>query len=92
VDVRAGVEPHGDDRTPYRIALARGAEVVGSVFPGARAVGPGEFQLDGLTLGQVNAGLAALLARGARVSMVYPVHSMLEQQFREAVGIGEGSS
>jgi hypothetical protein len=40
----------------------------------------------------VNTGLAALLARGALVSMVYPVHSMLEQQFREAVGIGEGSS
>jgi hypothetical protein len=26
------------------------------------------------------------------VTMVYPVHSMLEQQFREAVGIGEGST
>jgi hypothetical protein len=24
--------------------------------------------------------------------MVYPVHSMLEQQFRDAVGIGEGAS
>jgi energy-coupling factor transporter ATP-binding protein EcfA2 len=92
VDVRAGVEPDGDDRTPYRIALARGADVVVSVFPAARAIGPGEFQLDGLTLDQMNAGLAALLARGALVSMVYPVHSMLEQQFREAVGIGEVSS
>jgi ABC-type multidrug transport system ATPase subunit len=92
VDVRAGVEPDGDNRTPYRIALARGADLVPAVFPGARAVGQGEFQLDGLTLDQVNAGLAALLARGALVSMVYPVHSMLEQQFREAVGIGEGSS
>ena len=92
VDVRAGVEPDGDNRAPYRIALARGAELVPAVFPAGRAIGPGEFQLDGLTLDQVNAGLAALLARGALVSMVYPVHSMLEQQFREAVGIGEGSS
>lgn len=92
VDVRAGVEPAGDERIPYRLALVRGADLVPSVFPTARALGPGEFQLDGLTLDHVNAGLAALIARGALVSMVYPVHSMLEQQFREAVGIGEGSS
>jgi hypothetical protein len=26
------------------------------------------------------------------VTMVYPEHSMLEQQFRDAVGIGEGAS
>jgi ABC-type multidrug transport system ATPase subunit len=90
VDVRAGAEHDADDRTPYRIAIARGADLVPSVFPQARAIGQGEFQLDGLTLDQVNTGLAALLARGALVSMVYPVHSMLEQQFREAVGIGEG--
>jgi ABC-type multidrug transport system ATPase subunit len=92
VDVRVGAEHDADDRTPYRIAIARGAELVPSVFPQARAIGQGEFQLDGLTLDQVNTGLAALVARGALVSMVYPVHSMLEQQFREAVGIGEGSS
>ena len=92
VDVRAGVEPDGAHRTPYRIALARGADVVPAVFPRARAIGPAEFQLDDLTLDEVNVGLAALLARGALVSMVYPVHSMLEQQFREAVGIGEGAS
>ena len=86
VDVRGAVEPDGGDRTPYRLALARGAEHVSSVFPSARATGQGEYQLDGLTLDEVNAGLASLLARGALVTMVYPVHSMLEQQFREAVG------
>jgi len=91
VDVRAGVEPASDERIPYRLAIARGADLVRSVFPTARALGPGEFQVDGLTLDHLNAGLAALVARGALVSMVYPVHSMLEQQFREAVGIGEGS-
>ena len=92
VDVRGGTEQDGADRTPYRIAVARGAELVMEVFPGARAMGQGEYQLDGLTLGAVNAGLAALIARGALVSLVYPVHSMLEQQFREAVGIGEGTT
>jgi ABC-type multidrug transport system ATPase subunit len=92
VDVRGGAEPMAGERAPYRIVLARGAEQAASVFPGARALGQGEFQLDGLTLDEVNAGLAALLAGGALVTMVYPVHSMLEQQFRDAVGIGEGAS
>jgi ABC-type multidrug transport system ATPase subunit len=92
VDVRGGVEQDGADSTPYRIAVARGGDLVTTVFPGARAVGQGEYQLDGLTLDAVNAGLAALITRGALVSMVYPVHSMLEQQFREAVGIGEETS
>jgi len=92
VDVRGAVEPDGRDRTPYRIALARGAELVRETFPNAREMGLGEYQLDGLTLDEVNVGLAALLARGALVTMVYPVHSMLEQQFREAVGTGRGTS
>jgi len=90
VDVRRASAPGRDDRTPYRIALARGAELLPLVFPLAREVGQGEHQLDGLTLDELNAGLAALLARGALVAMVYPVHSMLEQQFREAVGAGDG--
>ena len=89
VDVRGAAGPAGGDRTPYRIVVARGAELVPTVFPQARSLGQGEFQLDGLTLDEVNAGLASLLASGALVAMVYPVHSMLEQQFREAVGIGE---
>jgi len=90
VDVRGAAGPAAGDRSPYRIVLARGVELVPTVFPQARALGQGEFQLDGLTLDDVNAGLASLLASGALVAMVYPVHSMLEQQFREAVGIGEG--
>jgi ABC-type multidrug transport system ATPase subunit len=92
VDVHGAAEPVAGDRAPYRVVLARGAELLPSLFPGARALGQGEFQLDGLTLDEVNAGLAALLANGALVSMVYPVHTMLEQQFRDAVGIGEGAS
>jgi len=91
VDVRSGGEQGVGETTPYRIALARGAEQMTEVFPHARMVGQGEYQIDGLTLDAINSGLAALLARGALVTMVYPVHSMLEQQFREAVGIGEGA-
>ena len=89
VDVRGAVEPDGGDRTPYRIALAGGP----SSSPRCsrpREMGQGEYQLDGLTLDEVKRGLAALLARGALVTMVSPVHSMLEQQFREAVGSEAG--
>jgi ABC-type multidrug transport system ATPase subunit len=92
VDVKGGAEPAAGDRAPYRMVLARGAEQVASIFPDARSLGQGEFQLDGLTLDELNAGLGALLATGALVTMVYPVHSMLEQQFRDAVGIGGGAS
>ena len=92
VDVRGSTEPAAGERTPYRLALARGTELLPAVFPAVRALGQGEFQLDGLTLDEVNAGRAVLIARGALVSMVYPMHSMLEQQFRDAVGVGEGSS
>lgn len=91
VDVRGVSNPGGGERTPYRLVLARGAELLPGVFASARSHGQGEYQLDGLTLEEVNAGLASLLAAGALVTMVYPVHSRLEQQFREAVGIGENA-
>ena len=55
------------------------------VFPHARDVGQGELELDALTLEEINAGIATLIARGALVSLVLPAHSLLEQQFREAV-------
>jgi ABC-type multidrug transport system ATPase subunit len=89
VDVRRASEPAYGGRAPYRIAMARGAELVPKVFPRAREMGQGEHQIDGLTLDELNAGIAALLSRGALVAMVYPMHSMLEQQFREAVGAGD---
>jgi ABC-2 type transport system ATP-binding protein len=72
--------------TPYLITLARGAELVRSVFPGARETGRGEFELPASDLAAVNRGIAELLARGALVSMMTPVHTALEQHFREAVG------
>jgi len=77
-------------RAPYRIALARGAELVAEVFPNARDVGQGELELDALTLEEINAGIATLIARGALVSLVLPAHSLLEQQFREAVSAAGG--
>ena len=84
VAMRGGESPEGTT-APYRIALARGGELVPDVFPDARDVGQGELELDSLTLDEINAGIATLIARGALVRMVLPAHSLLEQQFREAV-------
>jgi len=84
VAMRGGESPEGTT-APYRIALARGGELVPDVFPEARDVGQGELELDSLTLDEINAGIATLIARGALVRMVLPAHSLLEQQFREAV-------
>jgi ABC-type multidrug transport system ATPase subunit len=85
VAMRGGSELPQGATAPYRIALVRGAELVPEVFPGARDVGQGELELDALTLEEINAGIATLIARGALVSLVLPTHSLLEQQFREAV-------
>ena len=46
----------------------------------------GEFELTGVSLDVINASLVTLITSGVQVSAVYPVHSALEQQFREAVG------
>ena len=89
VAMRGGEGSHYGAIAPYRIALARGAELVPDVFPGARDVGQGELELDALSLEEINAGIATLIARGALVSMVVPAHSLLEQQFREAVSASE---
>jgi ABC-type multidrug transport system ATPase subunit len=89
VDVRAAADHDTGDATAYRIAVASGVEQVVHVFPGARAMGGGEFELPELTLQSLNAGITALIGTGALVSAVYPVHSTLEQHFRDAVGADE---
>jgi ABC-2 type transport system ATP-binding protein len=71
---------------PYLLIVARGAELVPNVFPGARETTRGEFELPVSDLAAVNQGIAELVARGALVSMLTPVHTALERQFREAVG------
>ncbi|MFN2566070.1 MAG: ABC transporter ATP-binding protein [Gemmatimonadaceae bacterium] len=82
----ASAVPDDGARAPYLLAVARGAELVRTVFPDARARARGEFELPPSDLGALNRGLAELVARGALVSLLTPVHTALEQQFREAVG------
>jgi ABC-2 type transport system ATP-binding protein len=84
VDVHAS-EREVTEGAPYRIVLASGEERVALVFPGAARIAPGEFELRGMSLEAINAGVAALIGGGALVNAVYPLHSALEQQFRDAV-------
>jgi ABC-type multidrug transport system ATPase subunit len=85
VDVRA-TERSPTDGAPYRLVLAQGEEQVRTVFPQARAIAAGEFEVDAMSLAAINAGVASLVQAGALVSAMYPLHSALEQQFNEAVG------
>jgi ABC-type multidrug transport system ATPase subunit len=85
VDVRAN-ERTVTDGAPYRVVVARGEAQLRTVFPDARQIASGEYELRALSLEDINAGLGRLLEGGALVRAVYPVHSALEQQFREAVG------
>jgi ABC-2 type transport system ATP-binding protein len=83
VDTRAATNAGA---MPYRLLLAKGAELVRATFAHAREIGPGQFDLPAMDLAAVNAGLARLIAAGALVSSIAPTHSALEQQFREAIG------
>jgi ABC-2 type transport system ATP-binding protein len=86
VAMRTGAAATNTPTTPYLLAVTRGAELVASVFPGARETMRGEFELPALNLEALNRGIAELVARGGIVSMLTPVHTALEQQFREVVG------
>jgi ABC-2 type transport system ATP-binding protein len=85
VDVRAN-ERTIREGAPYRIVVTRGEERVAQQFPSARRIGPGEYEVQALSLDAINTGIVALVQSGALVSALYPVHSALEQQFRDAVG------
>ena len=85
VDVRA-TQRQVTEGAAYRLVVTRNEGLVASVLPGARSIGGGEFEMTGVSLDAINAAVAALIHGGAQVSALYPVHSALEQQFREAVG------
>ena len=86
VDVRANARAVTEG-APYRIVVTQHAERVHTIFPGARELASGEYEVRALSLEAINAGLVQLIEGGTLVSAVYPVHSALEQQFREAVGV-----
>ncbi len=84
--VSTGYDNEQVSATRYRIVLASGHERMREVFPGAEPTGKGEYAVTVKTINQLNASLADLIGRGALVASVVPERSVLEQQFREAVG------
>jgi ABC-2 type transport system ATP-binding protein len=83
------VEPRGLQGAaiaPYVITVVGDEAVVRSVFPNAESTGAGEYALPPLDLAALNSGVSHLLQRGVLVSSLRPLHSVLEQHFREAVG------
>ena len=90
--VSTGYESTGDEATAepvatrYRITLASGHELISAVFPQGKDTGRGEYDVTVHSLPELNAALAELIGKGALVASVIPERSVLEQQFREAVG------
>jgi ABC-type multidrug transport system ATPase subunit len=70
----------------YRLTVARGAEQLESVFPGAVALGRGDWAVRADGLAELNRKLAELIGRGTLLAGVAPAQSALEQQFQEAIG------
>jgi ABC-type multidrug transport system ATPase subunit len=90
VDVRAN-ERVVTQGAPYRLVVASGEVRVPEVFPGARVVANAEFEISALSLGEINEGIGRLIQSGVLVRALYPVHSALEQQFREVVSASDGA-
>jgi ABC-type multidrug transport system ATPase subunit len=72
--------------TRYRLTLASGHERIRESFPHAEEAGKGEYDVTVRSIQELNTALADLMSRGALVASVVPERSVLEQQFREAVG------
>jgi ABC-2 type transport system ATP-binding protein len=72
--------------TRFRLTLASGHERIRESFPHAEAAGKGEYDVTVRSIQELNTALADLMSRGALVASVVPERSVLEQQFREAVG------
>jgi ABC-type multidrug transport system ATPase subunit len=72
--------------TRYRLTMASGSDVLRALAPNAEDAGRGEFDVTVQGIAELNTLLANLISRGALVASVIPERSVLEQQFREAVG------
>lgn len=84
--VRTGYDQTADTAGAYRIAVVSGAEKMKEMFPDSTDAGGGEFEVPVASLGELNASLARAIAAGVMIAGVVPARSVLEQQFREAVG------
>jgi len=84
--VSTGYEHAAPAATRFRVTLASGYDLMRTVFPGAEDAGRGEYDVTVQSIQELNTALADLIGRGALVASVMPQRSVLEQQFKEAVG------
>ena len=84
--VSTGYEHSAPAATRFRVTLASGYDLIQAAFPDAEDAGRGEYDVTVQSIQELNAALADLIGRGALVASVVPQRSVLEQQFREAVG------
>jgi ABC-2 type transport system ATP-binding protein len=84
--VSTGYDETQQTTTRFRLTLASGHERIRESFPHAQAAGKGEYDVTVRSIQELNTALADLMSRGALIASVVPERSVLEQQFREAVG------
>jgi ABC-2 type transport system ATP-binding protein len=84
--VSTGYELNAPTATRFRVTLAGGFDRIRESFPLAESAGRGEYDVTVRSIQELNTALADLIGRGALVASVVPERSVLEQQFREAVG------
>lgn len=84
--VSTGYDQTHHAATRFRLTLAGGHERIRESFPNAEEAGKGEYDVTVRSIRELNTALADLISRGALVASVVPERSVLEQQFREAVG------
>ncbi|MFL5488755.1 MAG: ABC transporter ATP-binding protein [Gemmatimonadaceae bacterium] len=84
--VSTGYEATAPAATRFRLTLASGFDLIRTEFPQAEPAGRGEYDVTVHGIQELNTALASLIAKGALIASVVPERSVLEQQFREAVG------
>jgi ABC-2 type transport system ATP-binding protein len=84
--VTTGYDKATDEGGNYRISVAAGAQHVKEMYPAAIQTNENEFELTFPSMIELNAAIAKLIAGGVLLAEVVPARSVLEQQFREAVG------
>lgn len=84
--VQTGYDEKTETAGVYRIAVVTGADRMKGIFPSLADVGGGEFEVPMTSVAELNAAMAKAIAAGVLIASVVPARSVLEQQFREAVG------
>ena len=84
--VQTGYDQTAETAGTYRIAVVSGAAKMLEMVPVAKDVGGGEFEIPISNVKDLNDTLSKIIAGGVLVASVVPSRSVLEQQFREAVG------